>query len=119
MPQTKNKTAYILLKTDLSLEASIRKIIHELIHLVHRCIITKNLTLPNLHEIEEQGDYKLFYYFDEFLTKKKEISIYYDLLHKNKKIVDDDVYINTMAKSLNLPKNRQIFWNLCVMNYLR
>ena len=63
--------------------------------------------------------YKLFYYFDEFLTKKKEISIYYDLLHKNKKIVDDDVYINTMAKSLNLPKNRQIFWNLCVMNYLR
>ena len=104
MPQTKNKTAYILLKTDLSLEASIRKTIHELIHLVHRCIITKKLTLPNLYEIEEQGDYKLFYYFDEFLTKKKEIIIYYDLLHKNKKIVDDDVYINTMAKKFELAK---------------
>ena len=81
MPQTKNKTAYILLKTDLSLEASIRKTIHEMIHLVHRCIITKKLTLPNLYEIEEQGDYKLFYYFDEFLTKKKEIIIYYDLVY--------------------------------------
>lgn len=104
MPQTKNKTAYILLKTDLSLEASIRKTIHEMIHLVHRCIITKKLTLPNLYEIEEQGDYKLFYYFDEFLTKKKEIIIYYDLLHKNKKIVDDDVYINTMAKKFELAK---------------
>lgn len=104
MPQTKNKTAYILLKTDLSLEASIRKTIHELIHLVHRCIITKKLTLPNLYEIEEQGDYKLFYYLDEFLTKKKEIIIYYDLLHKNKKIVDDDVYINTMAKKFELAK---------------
>ena len=104
MPQTKNKTAYILLKTDLSLEASIRKTIHEMIHLVHRCIITKKLTLPNLYEIEEQGDYKLFYYFDEFLTKKKEIIIYYDLLHKNKKIVHDDVYINTMAKKFELAK---------------
>ncbi|MBD5546977.1 MAG: hypothetical protein HDQ97_06210 [Lachnospiraceae bacterium] len=104
MPQTINKKAYILLKSDLSLEASIRKTIHELIHLVHRCIITKKMMLSDLYEIEGHYDYKLFYYLDEFLTKKKELIIYYDLLHKNKKIVDDRVYIDTMAKKFKFAK---------------
>lgn len=101
MPQKINKKAYILLKTELSLESSIRKTIHEFIHLVHRCIITKKMKLSDLYAIEENKDYKLFYYLDEFLTKKKELIIYYDLLHKNQKIVDDNIYIITMEKSLN------------------
>lgn len=104
MPQKIDRKAYIFLKTDLSLESSIRKIIHEFIHLVHRCIITKKMKSIDLYEIEENSEYKLFYYLDEFLTKKKEILIYYDWLHKNKKIVDDDVYINTMAKKFEFAK---------------
>lgn len=104
LPQAINKKAYILLKPDLSLEASIRKTIHELIHLVHRCIIAKKMVLSDLYEIEEYYDYKLFYYLDEFLTKKKELITYYDLLHKNKKIVDDHVYIDTMSKKFKFAK---------------
>ena len=95
MPQKINRTAYILLKTDLTLESSIRKTIHELIHLVHRCIITKKLMLSDLYEIEEHCDYKLFYYLDEFLTKKKELIIYYDLLHNELfTIAETMAYIN-------------------------
>lgn len=108
MPQKINRTAYILLKTDLSLEASIRKTIHELVHLVHRCIITKKMALSDLYEIEEHSDYKLFYYLDEFLTKKKELIIYYDLLHKNKKIVDAHVYVETMAKAFKPTKESSL-----------
>ncbi len=104
MPQTINEKVYILLKPNLPLEASIRKTIHELTHLVHRCTITKKMKLTDLYEIEKIREYKLFYYLDEFLTKKKEIIIYYDLLHKNNKIVDNDVYINTMAKKFELAK---------------
>ncbi len=104
MPQKLNKKAYILLKKELSLESSIRKIIHEFIHLVHRCIITKKMKLTDLYEIEENQDYKLLYYLDEFLTKKKELIIYYDWLHKNQKIVDDNVYIDTMAKQFKFAK---------------
>ncbi|EOS46908.1 hypothetical protein V1226_09630 [Lachnospiraceae bacterium JLR.KK009] len=99
MPQNINRKAYILLKKELSLESSIRKAIHEFVHLVHRCIITKKMNLTNLYEIEENQEYKLFYYLDEFLTKKKELVIYYDLLHKNRKIVDDNIYIVTMAEN--------------------
>ena len=104
MPQKIDRKAYIFLNTDLSLESSIRKIIHEFIHLVHRCIITEKMNLTNLYEIEENQDYKLLYYLDEFLTKKREIIIYYDWLHKNKKIVDDNVYIDTMAKQFKAAK---------------
>lgn len=104
MPQKINRKAYILLKNDLDLESIFRKLIHECIHLVHRCIITKYMRLEDLYEIEEDTNYMLLYYLDEFLTKKKEIIIYYDWLHKNRKIVDDDVYINTMAKKFMLAK---------------
>lgn len=108
MPQKINRTAYILLKTDLTLESTIRKTIHELIHFVHRCIITKKMMLSDLYEIEKHGDYKLFYYLDEFLTKKKELIIYYDLLHKNKKVVDDHVYIETMAEAFKPTKKSSL-----------
>lgn len=104
MPQKINRMAYILLKMDLSLESSIRKTIHEMTHLVHRCIITKKMMLSDLYEIEENRDYKLLYYLDEFLTKKKELIIYYDLLLKNKKIVDDNTYIETMTETFELVK---------------
>ena len=114
MPQNINRKAYILLKKDLSLESSIRKIIHEFIHLVHRCTITGKMKLGDLYEIEENQDYKLFYYLDEFLTKKKEIILYYDFLHKNKKIVDDNIYINTMAKKFDFAKE-----SLNILDFMR
>lgn len=104
MPQKINKKVYILLKKDLSLESSIRKTIHEFIHLFHRCMITEKMKLVDLYEIEENRDYKLFYYLDEFLTKKKEIFIYYDLLHKNQKIVENEVYISTMAEKFKFAR---------------
>lgn len=104
MPQRTNRKAYILFKENLGLEDIIRKTIHEFVHLLHRCVITKNMILNNLYEIEDNRNYKLFYYLDEFLTKKREIIIYYDLLYKNKKIVDEDVYINTMIKAFKFAK---------------
>jgi len=104
MPQRINKKAYILLKGDLGLENVIRKTIHEFVHLLHRCVITKNMNLHDLDEIEDNQDNKLYYYLDEFLTKKKELIIYYDLIFKNKKTVDEDVYINTMMKAFEYAK---------------
>lgn len=115
MPQKVNRAAYILLKNDLGLEFTIRKVIHELIHLVHRCIITRQMKLKDLYEIEENLNYMLFYYLDEFLTKKKEIIIYYDWFHKNQKIVDDNVYINTMAKKFELAKES----SLDILDFMR
>lgn len=104
MPQRTNRKAYILFRENLGFEDVIRKTIHEFVHLIHRCAITKNMILNDLYEIEDNQDYKLFYYLDEFLTKKREITLYYDLLHKNKKVVDDDVYINTMIKAFKFAK---------------
>lgn len=100
MPQQKDKKAYILLSSSCELVNSIRKTIHEFIHLYHRCFITKKMKLRNLYELEEYQDYKLFYYLDEFLTKKKEIILFYDFFCDNQRIEDKDKYISLMAKRL-------------------
>lgn len=104
LPYQKDKKAYILLSTSCELADSIRKTIHEFIHLYHRCFITKIMGLSNLYEIEEHQDYKLFYYLDEFLTKKKEIIVLYDFFYGNQKVEDDNEYISFLTEKLSNTK---------------
>jgi len=105
MPQHRDEKAYILLSS-CELVAPIRKTIHEFIHLYHRCLITKIMKLNNLYEIEDYQDYKFFYYLDEFLTKKKEIIVLYDFFYADRKVADDNRYIDNLARKLqNIKKS--------------
>ena len=115
MPQMINKTAYILLNVNLTFEEAIRKTIHEFLHLVHRCELAERMQFVDLYEIERSNDWEYFYYFDEFITKKKELLIFYEVIYKNKKIADDKVYTDTMKKKIIAAQNRQ----LDILQYMR
>ena len=115
MPQIINRTAYILLNVNLTLEEAIRKTIHEFVHLVHRCELAERMQFVDLYEIERSNDWEYYYYFDEFTTKKKELLIFYEVLYKNKKIADDNVYIESMKKTIIAAQNSQ----LDILQYMR